>query len=150
MKKLMVFSFIFLFVRLGLGQSTVTEEKFGWTSIQKDERYGFIDSTGKEVVKPIYDQIFGFDEYKKGWALVLKNEQFGFIDSTGKEVVKPKYDIVYPFDEHKKGWALILKNELFGFIDAYGKEVVAPKYEFIEIILPKKKIVEKQQKTTKH
>jgi hypothetical protein len=137
MKKLMVISFIFLFARLGLAQSTGAEEKYRWISIQKDERYGFIDSTGKEIVKPIYDQIFGFDEYKKGWALVLKNEQYGFIDSTGKEVVKPKYDIIYPFDEQKKGWALILKNELCGFIDANGKEVVAPKYESIQEILSK-------------
>ena len=52
----------------------------------KTGKYGFIDTTGKEVVPPKYDRA---DSFSEGLALVKLNYQYGFIDTTGKEVVPP-------------------------------------------------------------
>ncbi len=48
---------------------------------------GFIDSNGREVVHPQYDEIGKFGFYQDGRALVRKGNFYGFIDLTGKEVV---------------------------------------------------------------
>jgi hypothetical protein len=47
-------------------------------------KYGFIDKTGKEVIKPQYQEVHPFSE---GLALVEKNDKYGYIDRTGKEVI---------------------------------------------------------------
>ncbi|NLJ82682.1 MAG: WG repeat-containing protein, partial [Bacteroidales bacterium] len=45
---------------------------------------GFINDKGKVVVKPTYDNIGQFGEYKSDWALVTLNGKNGFINSQGK------------------------------------------------------------------
>ncbi len=47
-------------------------------------KWGFVDTTGKEIVPCIYDDAGYFNE---GLANVKKEEQWGFIDKTGKVTV---------------------------------------------------------------
>ena len=54
---------------------------------------GFVDSTGKEVVHPQYEDIGKFGRYRNGCALVHKGKFYGFIDTTGKEVVPVKFPL---------------------------------------------------------
>ena len=101
----------------------------------KTGKYGFIDTTGKEVVPPKYDRA---DSFSEGLALVKLNYQYGFIDTTGKEVVPPKYDYAENFSD---GLALVTLNDngKWGFIDTTGKEVVPPtKYVSIAACSPTK------------
>ena len=57
-------------------------------NLEKDEKYGFIDSSGKEIVKPIYDRIFDFGSTGlSNYAKYVKGNKEGLIDSNGKEVV---------------------------------------------------------------
>ena len=78
----------------------------GMTYVSKDGKYGFIDTKGKEVVKPKYDSVGDFSE---GVAFVLKDDKSGLIDKKGKEIVKlGKYDEV---GEIKEGMAKVRKGK---------------------------------------
>ena len=52
--------------------------------VKKNDKWGFIDKTGKEIASCIYDDVSYFSE---GLACVRKNDKFGFVDKTGKEVI---------------------------------------------------------------
>ena len=58
----------------------------GLARVKLNDKWGFIDKTGKEVVPPKYDETGNFHE---GLAKVKLNGKYGFIDTTGKEVVPP-------------------------------------------------------------
>jgi hypothetical protein len=49
-------------------------------------KYGFIDSTGKTVIKPKFDLTFHFSE---GLAAVMLGGKWGYIDTAGKMVILP-------------------------------------------------------------
>ena len=56
--------------------------------------YGFIDTSGKEVVEAIYSKIYDFEIQKDGKKYaMIKNVAgaFGFIDENGKEIVEGIY-----------------------------------------------------------
>lgn len=55
----------------------------GIAIVSVDDKYGFIDENGKEVIKPIYDYAYGFDA---GLAKVEKDGEWFYIDKTGKRV----------------------------------------------------------------
>jgi hypothetical protein len=63
------------------------------------EKWGFIDKTGKFIIKPSFDsaRIF-YDKYgtvamKEGSALKL-----GIINRDGNDIIKCKYNVIYPFN----------------------------------------------------
>ena len=58
----------------------------GFALVKLDEKNGFIDGTGKEIVPPKYDHV---DDFKEGFARVELDGKYGFIDRTGKEVIPP-------------------------------------------------------------
>lgn len=51
-----------------------SEETF---TIEKNGRYGFIDSDGRKIVKPVFDKVKPFRE---GRAIVCRNKKYGVID----------------------------------------------------------------------
>jgi WG containing repeat len=52
-------------------------------------KYGYIDRTGKLVVKPQFD--YGWSFYE-GLAQVQVGQKWGYIDYTGKLAIKPEFD----------------------------------------------------------
>ncbi len=100
-------------------------------------KWGYIDTTGKEVIPCKYDDVGSFSE---GMARVCVDTgedewgnpiyKWGYIDITGKEVVPCKYDEVKDFSE---GMAVVRLGSTYdgksGFIDKTGKEVVPCKYD---------------------
>src|SRR5258706_14890735 len=64
--------------------------------VEKDDKWGFIDRTGKIVI-PL--QFASANDFHEGLALVTANHQTMFIDMTGKTVFMPKFDIVNSFSE---------------------------------------------------
>ena len=88
-----------------------------------NNKYGYKNSEGKEVVTPKYDLAYGFTE---GMAAVRLNGKYGYINETGKEIVAPKYDFTWKFIG---GYAAVKLAGKTGFIDLSGKEVIAPIYE---------------------
>jgi len=60
-------------------------------SISVNDKWGFIDKTGKVVVEPRYDLI---DEFNDGYAAVFQGSKMGFIDLTGNLVIEPQFEVL--------------------------------------------------------
>lgn len=88
-----------------------------------DDRFGFIDESGKVVVEVKYPFARSYNE---GLAAVSKGWKYGFIDLDGNEVIDFKYDLVLGFNEEL---ALVLKGKRCGYIDKKGQFVVPPTYK---------------------
>lgn len=97
--------------------------KEGFAIVSLNEKYGFIDQQGKEVIPLKYDDVFSFSE---GLARVKLNGKFGFVDQKGKEIIPLKYEHAYFFGE---GLVAVKLNGKYGFIDKNGKEVIPLKYD---------------------
>ena len=95
-----------------------------YKSFMSNSMFGIVDKNGKEVVKPIYDDIsdpFLFGKY----AVVKLNELYGLVDKNGKEVTKIIYDVIMPF---KNGYAMVARNGFWTFLNEEGKEIVKPQF----------------------
>ena len=58
---------------------------------KQNNKYGFVDKDGNEVVECTYDDARTQNAY--GYAAVKKDGKWGVIDQTGKVVVEPTYDL---------------------------------------------------------
>lgn len=100
---------------------------------------GWVDRTGRVVIKPIYDSVGKF-EPTTGLACVVFKNKMGHVDRTGAQVIPPRFDCpaVYElatFSFHgPSGLALVKvgkpKNPIdalgpYGFIDRTGALVIA-------------------------
>lgn len=98
----------------------------GLARVEKENKYGYIDKNGKEVVPCIYN--FGGD-FSEGFANVKKDEKWGFIDKSGKEAIPRIFDSTSNFFE---GVAPVKKNAAWGLINKDGKEVTPFVYDLIQ------------------
>ena len=96
----------------------------GLAAVELNDKFGFIDKTGREVIPLIYDNAYSFSN---GLAVVALNGKYGFIDETGRVVIPFKYDGAKAFSE---GLARVLLKNKYGYIDENGKEVIPFKYDF--------------------
>jgi hypothetical protein len=102
-------------------------------------KYGYIDTTGKWVVQPIYTmetsiKVNGEFDYSDknfsgGFAAVCKDEKYGVIDKNGNLVIGFKYGYIGKFSE---GVAPAKKDSLYGYIDIKENWVIKPKYNDAE------------------
>lgn len=95
----------------------------GLAAVQMNNKWGFVDKTGKEVIPLQYD---GASFFSNGLAAVEKNSKWGFIDKNGKEIISLQYSGAGDFCE---GLAAVLKNGKIGYIDTTGKEVIPCTYD---------------------
>ncbi len=108
------------------------EVKPGWkfynsrAAMKIEDKYGYIDETGKLLIAAQYDTARDFSEKL---AAVQINGKYGFIDTSGKMVIPAKFDFA---DSFKDGIARVLirggnspDKELY--IDKAGKEVKVDK-----------------------
>ena len=110
---------------LSTGHNDVGLNSFseGLVALQnKNNKYGFVNTSGKTVIPFNYDSAESFSE---GLAVVSKGK-YGFIDKTGKTVVPLNYDYANSFSE---GLATVKKNGKWGAINKQGKVVVPLKFE---------------------
>jgi WG containing repeat len=64
--------------------------------IIKGMKYGYIDRTGKVVVKPQFDYAWDFHE---GLGRFEINDKFGFVDTKGRIVIKPQFNMALNFSD---------------------------------------------------
>lgn len=118
--------------------------------ISDGKNYGFIDTSGKIVIKPSFNDVGDFND---GLALSHLDSTYGFIDETGKYEIAPNLVAnTYPLNlypgrykessEEQKyyfainefsfsdGLALYFdpKSQKFGYINDKGKIVIEPKF----------------------
>lgn len=107
-------------------------EGFSWTEfseglapVQKNGKYGYIDSNGKVVIPLQYDWC---DKFSDGLAPVEKDGRYGYIDRTGKMVLFLQDDYAFPFSE---GLARVEKDGKWGYIDRTGKVTIPWQYDVV-------------------
>jgi hypothetical protein len=84
--------------------------------------WGFIDSTGNEIIAPKY-KAAGF--FMEGFAMVQTEEGVGYIDKNDKLAIQPKYQNGYNFNE---GYVTVMEDEDWGLINTKGEMVIEAKY----------------------
>jgi WG repeat protein len=91
--------------------------------IQQNGKWGYIDSSGKIVIKR---QFVWAEEFSEGLA-AFENEdgKHGYIDETGTVVIEPKFDNWTNFSE---GLAAVSVDFQWGYIDRTGKWAIPPQF----------------------
>lgn len=87
-------------------------------ALENFTKWGFIDHTGKVVIKPDYENAWEFSE---GRAAVRLKGKWGYIDKEGKLAIQPQFDDAESFSE---GLACVRVNLGYGFVDAAGAFVI--------------------------
>jgi hypothetical protein len=93
--------------------------------VQVDSLLGFVDTTGAEVIPPIFPWNERNGAVGDGLAVIRKDGKSGFVDRTGKFVIPPVYDEAGAFHF---GRALVVKDGRCGFIDRTGAMVIKNQY----------------------
>lgn len=95
----------------------------GFASVRNGEKWGVINTEGKEVVPCIYDMVNPFND---GLAVVLKNDKWGYVNTKGELVIPCIYESANDFSE---GLAAVTKNGKEGFINTKGEVAIPLKFE---------------------
>lgn len=95
--------------------------------VQKKDKYGFADETGKVIIKEQYQSVTPFAD---GRSKVQKNNKWGYIDTNGKAVINIEFDLIEAFNQ--EGIAKAKKNGKWGYIDSNGKPTIKLEYEVLE------------------
>ena len=86
----------------------------GLARVQLNRKWGYIDTTDREVIPLKYDWIGKFSE---GLAVVKLNEKYGCIDKIGREVIPFKYDYIMDL---KDGLIAVQLNGKWDYINKRG------------------------------
>lgn len=130
--KLFFFILTVLFCNVVTAQSRETSGKYdkigkfnkGLALVHKHGLVGAIDTTGKEIIPPVYERISAFN--KGGVAYTYRNGLVGRIKNDGDVMVVNLYDYIGHF---KDGYATARKHGLTGIIDTCGNVVIEIKYQ---------------------
>lgn len=93
--------------------------------VNKKGKVGFVDSSGKEVIKCEYESAYPF---KNGHAIVCKSGKYGIINQSGENVLPIKYSKISSWNENLY---LIKTGKTMGLADHSGKIILATKYTMI-------------------
>ncbi|MCH8903667.1 MAG: WG repeat-containing protein [Bacteroidetes bacterium] len=97
----------------------------GLARVEKDEKYGFIDKKGIEVIPLIYEATFEF--LMGGYAVVMNdNMKWGIVDKANKQVFPFEYETILPV-HYSQGLFIIFNDDhpwdaKVGFIDIDGNK----------------------------
>lgn len=117
----------------------------GMAAVCKDQKWGYIDSLGNEVIPIKYysqerydgltcddwNELGAPDEannFHEGLVMVMKDGKAGYFNKEGKTVIDFQYDRAADFSED---FAAVKKNDKWGFIDKEGKSTIECKYDSV-------------------
>lgn len=95
----------------------------GFASVRNGEKWGVINTEGKEVVPCIYDMVNSFHD---DLAAVCKNDKWGYVNTKGELIIPCIYEYANDFSE---GLASVRKNGKEGFINKKGEIAIPFKFE---------------------
>ena len=123
---------ILVFTLASVSQNAQTSPDSALYPIEKNGKHGYIDASGRIVVRPRFDDAWRFSE---GLAAVVVGDKWGFIDQTGRIVIAPRFFSAMPF---KEGVACVgaffeggpINNRVgdYGYIDKTGGFLIAPQF----------------------
>lgn len=90
-----------------------------------NDKYGYMNASGKVIINPEYDLTYGFNE---GIAAVRTDRGWGFIDKSGKLIIQPSFEAVSR-NGFSEGLCAVQSNGKWGFIDKSGTWVIEPIFE---------------------
>jgi hypothetical protein len=88
-------------------------------------KWGFIDTSGTWVIRPLYDSCEPFVE---GMALISIDNKFGFINASGVEVILADYEDAESFHG---AYAVVYDGEKYGAINRFGDLKIKMEYDDI-------------------
>lgn len=122
---LLTLVFIFLFTSCSFKTSVPTTSSNingplfpAYSIIGSSKKWGYIDSSGKFVIKPKYDNASDFQA--NNIAIVSVNNKYGLIDRQGNSILVPIYDDITNYSE---GYAVAKKDSINTLIDEKGKAI---------------------------
>ena len=95
----------------------------GMIRVSRNEKWGFVDLSGREVIPAIYDRV-GF--YQANVAPMQKGGKWGLIDQTGEEIITPVFDQIYPLVGTTY---CVLLSDKVGVIDNAGNTILPVEYD---------------------
>lgn len=109
-----------------------------------DEKYGFVNKDGKEILKPEYDEVGAFIN---GLAYVLKGDLYGYIDTEIHIIVPVKYKAVGMFNSDGLVWVneggkfekstpTKVSGGKYGIYDHKGNVIVPVQYKLVGTFFP--------------
>ena len=90
----------------------------------EDRKIGFIDNSGKIVIKAQFEDASPFSE---GFAVIYQDRKYGFIDKTGKIVINSQFGSVQNFSE---GMAAFSDGRQMGYINTKGAYTINPQFDY--------------------
>lgn len=96
----------------------------------KGDKVGFIDSTGKEVIPVVWDDIRNVGNHSNEYKKVTQNNQLGLINRSGKLLLPVAYSRI---NEIMPGYFVFTKAQLQGMADSTGKVILEPEYSEISV-----------------
>lgn len=91
--------------------------------MEKNEKWGYINEEGAELIAPKYDDASLFSE---GLAVVTLNDKSGYINKSGKIILPLIYTEAESF---QNGYAIVMADSLYGMINRKGEFVIKPEYD---------------------
>lgn len=83
--------------------------------IYENDKFGFIDSTGTIIIKPVFHSA---GEFSEGLAAARINGTYGYIDQSGKFVISPQFELATKF---KEGIAIVSNARKPFYINKNGE-----------------------------
>lgn len=129
MRKVFICISLIFLVFLGSFVAASSKENKGTSKslfrIQVNGKDGYMDRSGKIVIKPQFDEI---GEFSEGLAAAAIGNKYGYINKTGKFVIKPQFSSPSGFSG---GIAQVmiedeLGNYKWGYIDKTGRFIWSP------------------------
>lgn len=100
--------------------------KPGTYIVKNDDKAGIVDSQGKYVLAPEYDDLDGFES---GFARVCIDGKWGFMNEHYEIVIPCKFDKEYWFGIPECTSAAV--NKRWGVIDSKGEWIIEPQYDLV-------------------
>ena len=123
MKWTLSFILVILFSTVSLAQDVLLP-------VKTSKGIGFVNQAGKMLIKPKYDEAYGFyDAITHTYhniSPVRVGNKWGFIDRKGKMIVEPRFEQVYSIYE---GMAPVKYDGKWGAINEKGRLVVTAVYD---------------------
>lgn len=103
-----------------------TAAMYGLCAVRKKDKYGYIDSTGKFVIKPKFD--YADDFYSDDYAKVIYKNELGWINKKNNTCF---YDPNFEGVVISNNIICVKQGGKWGIVDETGKFTVEPKFNWV-------------------